>query len=189
MVKERNLRVLHNYTMIIMGKIRIDVEIDTRLNEKLRWRAIEKFGAKKGYLRKAIEEAIRIWLLVEGEKCILCSHKTGIVKHHITYEPEITVSICGFCHRRLHPKKRTYKRWQKEREEMTYTDWQRLKGEVIRAHNYLCKDCGKHWNEVGSMYVVTKSGLNKPLIPLPVSDLIPLCQSCYWKRKRQSKSS
>jgi len=46
-----------------MGKI--SISIPDKLEEKLRKRAMKRFGMKKGNLSRAVEEAIRLWL---GEK-------------------------------------------------------------------------------------------------------------------------
>ncbi len=46
--------------MIDMGKI--NLEIDDSLEREFRMAAVQKFEARKGFLKKAIEEAIRDWL-------------------------------------------------------------------------------------------------------------------------------
>jgi len=38
------------------------VELSDELEKKLRFKTIEKFGGKKGDLRKAIEEAVTKWV-------------------------------------------------------------------------------------------------------------------------------
>lgn len=43
-----------------MGKI--NLEIDNALEREFRIAAVNKFEARKGFLKKAIEEAIRDWL-------------------------------------------------------------------------------------------------------------------------------
>jgi hypothetical protein len=43
-----------------MGKI--NLEIDDKLEKEFRKAAAEKFEARKGFLKKAVEEAIRDWL-------------------------------------------------------------------------------------------------------------------------------
>lgn len=43
-----------------MGKI--SISMPDELEDKLRKRAMEKFGMKKGCLSKAIEEAVKAWL-------------------------------------------------------------------------------------------------------------------------------
>lgn len=43
-----------------MGKI--SISIPNKLEKKLRKKAMEKFGIKKGNLSKAAEEAIKSWL-------------------------------------------------------------------------------------------------------------------------------
>jgi tryptophan synthase beta subunit len=43
-----------------MGKINLDIDDD--LEREFRKIAVEKFEAKKGFLKKAIEEAIRDWI-------------------------------------------------------------------------------------------------------------------------------
>lgn len=48
-----------------MGKV--SVILDEEREEKLRDIAIEKFGRKRGYLTKALEESVRMWI-EENEK-------------------------------------------------------------------------------------------------------------------------
>jgi hypothetical protein len=43
-----------------MGKI--NLEIDDKLEREFRKVAVEKFEARKGFLKKAIEEAIQDWI-------------------------------------------------------------------------------------------------------------------------------
>jgi len=43
-----------------MGQI--NLKIDDELEKKFRKMAVEKFEAKKGFLKKAIEEAVRDWI-------------------------------------------------------------------------------------------------------------------------------
>ena len=43
-----------------MGKV--SISIPDSLEDKLRRKAMDKFGMKKGNLSKAVEEAIRSWL-------------------------------------------------------------------------------------------------------------------------------
>ncbi|MEM0171507.1 MAG: hypothetical protein QXU11_12210 [Thermoproteota archaeon] len=43
-----------------MGKI--NLEIDDELEREFRRIAVEKFEARKGFLKKAVEEAIRDWI-------------------------------------------------------------------------------------------------------------------------------
>jgi len=43
-----------------MGKI--NLEIDDNLEREFRRVAVEKFEARKGFLKKAVEEAIRDWI-------------------------------------------------------------------------------------------------------------------------------
>lgn len=45
---------------------RIDAIIPDELEKKLRMKAVEKFGGKKGSLTEALEDAIKAW--VEEEK-------------------------------------------------------------------------------------------------------------------------
>jgi tryptophan synthase beta subunit len=47
-------------SMITMGKINLEINDD--LEKKFRRLAVEKFEARKGFLKKAIEEAIRDWI-------------------------------------------------------------------------------------------------------------------------------
>jgi hypothetical protein len=44
---------------------RIGVELSDELEKKLRFKAIEKFGGKKGDLSKAVEEAVKTWVAKE----------------------------------------------------------------------------------------------------------------------------
>ncbi|MEM3402559.1 MAG: hypothetical protein QW179_04770 [Candidatus Hadarchaeales archaeon] len=48
-----------------MGKI--SLILDDEREERLRKMAIEKFGLKRGYLTKALEEAIALWMKENGE--------------------------------------------------------------------------------------------------------------------------
>ncbi|MEM3191382.1 MAG: hypothetical protein QW292_04675 [Candidatus Parvarchaeota archaeon] len=48
-----------------MGKI--NLEIDDSLERELRRLAVEKFEARKGFLKKAVEEAIRDWIRKNSE--------------------------------------------------------------------------------------------------------------------------
>jgi hypothetical protein len=41
---------------------RISVELSDELEKKLRFRAIEKFGGRKGDLSRAVEEAVKTWI-------------------------------------------------------------------------------------------------------------------------------
>ena len=43
-----------------MGRISADLPYD--LEKQLRFKAIERFGGKKGDLSKAVEEALRTWI-------------------------------------------------------------------------------------------------------------------------------
>ena len=43
-----------------MGSISVSIPDDLEL--RLRKKGMEKFGLKRGYLSKAVEEAIRLWL-------------------------------------------------------------------------------------------------------------------------------
>lgn len=47
-------------TVLKMGKI--NLAIDDNLEKEFRRVAVEKFEARKGFLKKAIEEAIRDWI-------------------------------------------------------------------------------------------------------------------------------
>ena len=44
---------------------RINVELPDELEKKLRFKTIERFGGKKGDLSKAVEEAIKTWVVKE----------------------------------------------------------------------------------------------------------------------------
>jgi Arc/MetJ-type ribon-helix-helix transcriptional regulator len=44
---------------------RISVELSDELEEKLRFKTVERFGGKKGDLSKAVEEAVRTWVTKE----------------------------------------------------------------------------------------------------------------------------
>ena len=45
---------------------RLDLTIDPELNKQFRDMVYKKFGMKKGNLRTALEEAIRLWLSSEN---------------------------------------------------------------------------------------------------------------------------
>jgi len=47
---------------------RFDLSIDPELNKQFRDMVYKKFGMKKGNLRIALEEAIRLWLNNERDK-------------------------------------------------------------------------------------------------------------------------
>jgi hypothetical protein len=49
--------------MIEMG--RIAVILSDELEKKLRLKALEKFGGKKGDLSRAVEEAVKTWITTE----------------------------------------------------------------------------------------------------------------------------
>lgn len=36
-------------------------------------------------------------------KCSICDTTRKLQKHHIRYEPEMTITICTDCHKKLHP--------------------------------------------------------------------------------------
>jgi hypothetical protein len=42
---------------------RISVDLSDELEKKLRFKTIERFGGKKGDLSKAVEEAIKTWVV------------------------------------------------------------------------------------------------------------------------------
>jgi len=42
--------------------MRIVVDIDDELGKAFRKKILDRFGTKKGALRKAVEEAIKIWM-------------------------------------------------------------------------------------------------------------------------------
>jgi hypothetical protein len=42
---------------------RISVELPDELEKKLRFKTIERFGGKKGDLSRAVEEAIKTWVV------------------------------------------------------------------------------------------------------------------------------
>jgi Arc/MetJ-type ribon-helix-helix transcriptional regulator len=42
---------------------RISVELPDEVEKQLRLRTVERFGGKKGDLSKAIEEAVRTWIV------------------------------------------------------------------------------------------------------------------------------
>jgi hypothetical protein len=44
---------------------RISVDLSDELEKKLRFKTIERFGGKKGDLSKAVEEAIKTWVVKE----------------------------------------------------------------------------------------------------------------------------
>jgi hypothetical protein len=44
---------------------RISVELSNELEKNLRFKAIEKFGGRKGDLSRAVEEAVKTWIAKE----------------------------------------------------------------------------------------------------------------------------
>ena len=36
--------------------------------------------------------------------CKICGINDRIIRHHISYNPEITISLCNYCHPKLHAK-------------------------------------------------------------------------------------
>ena len=42
---------------------RISVDVPDELEKQLRLKTVERFGGKKGDLSKAVEEAIRMWVV------------------------------------------------------------------------------------------------------------------------------
>jgi hypothetical protein len=44
---------------------RISVDLSDELERKLRFKTIERFGGKKGDLSRAVEEAIKTWVVKE----------------------------------------------------------------------------------------------------------------------------
>ena len=42
---------------------RISVELPTDLEKQLRIKTVERFGGKKGDLSKAVEEAVKTWIV------------------------------------------------------------------------------------------------------------------------------
>jgi len=51
---------------LIVVKIgRINVNLSDEFEKKLRFKTIERFGGKKGDLSKAVEEAIKTWVVKE----------------------------------------------------------------------------------------------------------------------------
>ena len=44
---------------------RISVELSDELEEKLRFKTIERFGGKKGDLSRSVEEAVKTWVAKE----------------------------------------------------------------------------------------------------------------------------
>lgn len=50
----------------LMG--RIDLILDDKLEEELRLVAGRRFGARKGSLARAVEEAVRLWIKISKEK-------------------------------------------------------------------------------------------------------------------------
>jgi hypothetical protein len=44
---------------------RINVNLSDEFEKKLRFKTIERFGGKKGDLSKAVEEAIKTWVVKE----------------------------------------------------------------------------------------------------------------------------
>ena len=44
---------------------RISVELSDELEKELRFKTVERFGGKKGDLSKAVEEAVKTWIIKE----------------------------------------------------------------------------------------------------------------------------
>jgi hypothetical protein len=44
---------------------RISVALSDELEKKLRFKTVERFGGKKGDLSRAVEEAIKTWIVKE----------------------------------------------------------------------------------------------------------------------------
>ena len=44
---------------------RISVALSDELEKKLRFKTVERFGGKKGDLSRAVEEAIKTWIIKE----------------------------------------------------------------------------------------------------------------------------
>jgi hypothetical protein len=44
---------------------RVSVYIPDKLEKMLRFKAIERFGGRKGDLSRAVEEAVRTWVQIE----------------------------------------------------------------------------------------------------------------------------
>jgi hypothetical protein len=44
---------------------RICVELPDELEKKLRFKAIERFGGKKGDLSRAVEESVKTWVALD----------------------------------------------------------------------------------------------------------------------------
>lgn len=61
--------ITHITTRTPVGALgRIDAVISDELEKKLRLRAVEKFGGKKGSLTLAVEEALRAWVGEEKKR-------------------------------------------------------------------------------------------------------------------------
>ena len=58
--RDYQIEAIQNRLVIDMG--RICVELPDELEKKLRFKAIERFGGKKGDLSKAVEESVRTWV-------------------------------------------------------------------------------------------------------------------------------
>jgi hypothetical protein len=44
---------------------RVSVELSDELEKELRFKTIERFGGKKGDLSRAVEEAVKTWVVKE----------------------------------------------------------------------------------------------------------------------------
>jgi hypothetical protein len=58
--RDYQIEAIQNRLVIEMG--RMCVELPDELEKKLRFKAIERFGGKKGDLSKAVEESVRTWV-------------------------------------------------------------------------------------------------------------------------------
>lgn len=78
------------------------------VRQKMREYRINKMRKTNPSLVKILEELASRQQFAEDipiinhQKCIACGSTKRLVKHHISYNPEETVILCGSCHRFLH---------------------------------------------------------------------------------------
>ncbi len=46
----------------------LTIKVDEKIEKKFREEAVKKFGAKKGYLGSAVEDAMKLWLMQEEQE-------------------------------------------------------------------------------------------------------------------------
>jgi len=70
-------------------------------------------------------------------KCKICGSTENLQTHHISYEPEITITVCARCHSQFHPKHGTG----------VPIGWVKLTKEELEKFKEMCK-AGASLNEL-----------------------------------------